>query len=108
MNYNYKQNEVGIKFGKNSKVGFDKYEWVELNDKEIKNIIDKTISINMEIWSSIPEEHDGKFIPKETIFDACSINTFTLLKNKLNKKIYEKQQKGFGKRDNNGNSSYQR
>lgn len=84
-----------MKFGRNAKTGHGKYEWVGLTQEEIKDIILESVTLNIGIWLSIPDKVEDNFVPKETIFEACSINTFTLLKNKLDRKIYKRQEEGF-------------
>lgn len=61
-----------------------KWIWVELTPEEINEVIEKTIEINNKILEKLSDAD---------IFDKVGVNSFTLMKYALEKKIYNMRNK---------------
>ena len=61
-----------------------KWIWVELTPEEINDVIEKTIEINNNILKKLSDTN---------IFDKIGVNSFTVMKYALEKKIYNMRNK---------------
>lgn len=80
-----------INFGKNVRgYNYGEWNWIELTESEIEEAIDATIEANGEITKKmVKKSYNFNSDGFRMMFDKVGINLFTVLSNKLDKKIHE-------------------